>query len=242
MRTNAIFGRHGRLLARLALCVAVGMALGSGAFAAEVKAGGGAIGPGQGTIGGGTSANRGGAGGVSNPDPGGPAGNFGEPGASTGPAGQASTRPGYLGGRTATTPVEPVEVRVLTRQDLGRCDMTSNRLVSAEQRMAGPNLARIDYGAGVVAPDLRGRDPGAVRSMLAGYQEELAKSRPDPALAGTYLGIAAVDEVTAGKVYEVSEALCVPVSVDMAEAIATVAEAQRQKLSDNRNGPAVTGK
>lgn len=242
MRTNATLGRHGRLLARLALCLAVGMALGPGAFAAEVKAGGGAIGPGQGTIGGGTAANRGGAGGVSNPDPGGPAGSFGEPGASTGPAGQANTRPGYLGGRTATTPVEPVEVRVLTRQDLGQCDMTSNRLVPAEQRMAGPNLARIDYGAGVVAPDLRGRDPGAVRSMLAGYQEELAKIRPDPALAGTYLGIAAVDEVTAGKVYEVSEALCVPVTVDLAEAIATVAEAQRQKLSENRNGPAVTSK
>jgi hypothetical protein len=48
--------------------------------------------------------------------------------------------------------------------------------------------------------------------------------------------------VISAKVYQVSEALCVPVSVDMAEAIATVAEAQRQKLSDNRNGPAVTGK
>jgi len=48
--------------------------------------------------------------------------------------------------------------------------------------------------------------------------------------------------VISAKVYQVSEALCVPVSVDMAEAIATVAEAQRQKLNERRNGPAVTAK
>ena len=97
-----------RVVARLVFCAVALLAGIAAASAAEMKSGGGSLGPSQGTVGGGViGSNRGGAGGVSNPDPGGPAGSFGGPEASAGPRATTSSRPGYLGGRVdETVPVE----------------------------------------------------------------------------------------------------------------------------------------
>jgi len=42
-----------------------------------------------------------------------------------------------------------------------------------------------------MAPNVQGRRQGSLHALLASYQEELEKGRPDPMLAGVYLGIAA---------------------------------------------------
>lgn len=228
-----------RLLTRMALCAAVVLISASGAPAAETRAGGGAIGPSQGTAGGGViGANRGGASGISNPSPGGPAGSFGGSEGTVGPRATTNSRPGYLGGRiTDTTPgtdPPPAAAVAATSQQLGHCDLTANRMLTPEQRMVGGNGRRLQYGSSVMAPNVQSRHQGSLHALLASYQEELEKSRPDPMLAGVYLGIAANVPVSAREVSALSEALCVPVDANVAEQIASVAEAQRQKLAGEK--------
>lgn len=247
MRTYNSSVMDRRLSLRLALsaavlCAAALLAGISAAPAAEMKSGGGAIGPSQGTVGGGVAgSNRGGAGGVSNPDPGGSAGSFGSPGSSSGPNATSNVRPGYLGGRVQETvpggddPTDPGVINPLatdtaTARQLGQCDLSATRGLTPEQRIAGWNGRRLQYGSSMIASKAEGRYRGSRYVMLASYQEELGKGRPDAVLAGTYLGIAAETPVTVRAVSELSDALCVPVSADLAERIAIIAEAQRQKL------------
>ncbi len=66
--------------------------------------------------------------------------------------------------------------------------------------------------------------------LLANFQGELAKSRPDPVLAGSYIGLIAGSSVTKQIVLEISRVLCVPVSDSQAEGIAAAAEAQRRSM------------
>lgn len=224
-----------RVVARLVFCVVALLAGIAAASAAEMKSGGGLLGPSQGTVGGGViGSNRGGAGGVSNPEPGGSAGSFGGPGASAGPRATTSSRPGYLGGRVdETVPGEPTVTEVSTIinvQQLGQCDL-STRSISPDQRLAGGNRQRLQYGSSIIAPKAGGRYRGSRHVMLASYQEELGKGTPDVVLAGTYLGIVAETPVTARSVSDLSNVLCVPVSADMADRIAAIAEAQREKLA-----------
>ena len=91
--------------------------------------------------------------------------------------------------------------------------------------------SRLQYGSGFIAPKTGGHYRGSRHVMLASYQEELGKGTPDVVLAGTYLGIAAETTVTARSVSDLNEVLCVPVSAALADRIADIAEAQRQKLA-----------
>jgi len=138
---------------------------------------------------------------------------------------------------TTTLPTEPGSNNLLSTMhpqeflQLGRCDVSATRGLKPEQRMVGSNGRRLQYGSSMITSKTAGRYRTSRHVMLAGYQEELGKSKPDAVLAGTYLGIVADTPVTARTVAELNHALCVQVSEDLMERIATIAEAQRQKLA-----------
>lgn len=197
------------------------------------SAGGGAIGPSQGTVGGGHTgaANQGGAGG-GNPSPGADAGNLG----GTGGEGSAtvSARPGYVGGREVPSDGGDVPVVSHTEVSLTQIAMTCSYVtpqgMSPEARLGGDNGARLGAVSAHFMPAGDEAAARAGRSLLAGYQEALAGEQHDPVLAGTYLGLLAKTEVTADAVQQVSASLCVPIGLDEAEAIANIAEGQRLKI------------
>lgn len=202
--------------------------------------GGGAQGPSQGSVGGGHTgaANPGGAGGVPNPAAGTGAGGYG------GSAGEGNsvtnTRAGYLGGRTVPDDggdgsgggtVTPHDVVPPTLEALASsCPHAEPVGLGPQARIAGENVARLGAVSANLNPvaDLATLQSSA--ALLAGYQEALAGPKPDPMLAGTYLGLVAREPVTADAVRHVSASLCVPVGTDQATAIAHIAEGQRQKL------------
>jgi hypothetical protein len=188
------------------------------------------------------ASNQGGAGGVSNPTPGADAGQFG---GSAGEGRSANTkRAGYLGGRAAPDDgggggggeggggtVTPYMAAPPTLEALAAsCPYAEPIGIGPQGRIAGENVARL---AAVGANLNPAADRAALQSsaaLLAGYQEALADPKPDPMLAGTYLGLVAKEPVTADAVQHVSASLCVPVGIDQATAIAHIAEGQRQKL------------
>lgn len=197
---------------------------------------GSALGPSGGAIGGGVSgaSNRGGAAGVSNPSPGGSPSSLGGPAQSSGPQSTETSRSGYLGGR-ATEPVtpppptpQPPGTLTLTVAQFGKCPTLSGGN-SPQARMSGNNNGRINAVAHYLTQGQARQTNATTHYLLADMQEELEKPQPDVTLAATYLGIAAGVPVTPALVSEVSESLCSPVSRSMAEAIAPIAETQRQR-------------
>jgi hypothetical protein len=178
---------------------------------------------------GGSAANRGGAAGVANPDPGGgaaePAGPLG------GPAGTTTRRPGYLGGRaTEGGGGGTVVVVPPPRATEFSCHDVNPSAMSPVGRMSGENVERIDGARKTVHP-ARGAGRGqSARFLLASFQEELAKPAPDFELAGTYLGMASGQPVTAEVALRVSEILCVPLDKAQAANVSAVAEGQRLRL------------
>lgn len=215
------------------------------------QAGGGSSGPSQGTLGGGHTGatNQGGAGGISNPDPGSGAGNFG------GNAGEGSsttnTRPGYLGGRAGSDDgggggggtVTPYSAPPVTLESLAAsCPYAEPMGVGPEGRIAGENVMRLGAAGAYLNPRADAATLQSSASMLAGYQDALSGAKPDPVLAGTYLGLVAKEPVTADAVQRVSASLCVPVGIDQATAIANIAEGQRQKLERDLQAKAAAPK
>jgi len=229
--------------------------------AQQPKNGGGALGPASGTVGGGATgaANPGGASGTSNPSPGGTPSTLGSPGQSAGPRGTETSRPGYLGGRTADAeppippppPPGPGEVVTITDYNaaappaqggaatiteynatlFGDCP-TPTVAASPQRRMSGSNEGRIEAVARYLTHRAGAKD-ATVRYLVANIQEELEKQKLDLALIGTYFGIASRSRVTQGLVEDVSASLCAPVTGSAAMSIAEVAEAQRVKLRED---------
>lgn len=121
-----------------------------------------------------------------------------------------------------------------------RCDDVGGNL-SAAKRIAGRNLERINgVHAMVVRP---GVQPDTVAPfLLANFQEELEKGEPDLQLAGVYFGTAAAQPVTPELVQKAGAMLCVEVDAGEAEAIAAVAEDQRQGKTTVRVGATAKAK
>ncbi|HVC11419.1 MAG TPA: hypothetical protein VNE59_07270 [Burkholderiales bacterium] len=200
----------------------------------------------QGTVGGGATgaANRGGASGAMNPSPGGSPAEAGGPAGSQGPSGTVTRRPGYLGGRSTGTDdgdsdssggtSTTTTINMTTPRGPGsevNCHDVSPAGMSATERLSGANMERIEDVRALVGGRSGQARVRPSRYLLANFQEELAKPRPDLTAAATYLGIAAQEPVTAELVLRASQLLCVPVSNAEAASISTAAESQRLKLN-----------
>ena len=114
----------------------------------------------------------------------------------------------------------------------GRCEGVGAKM-SASDRIAGRNLARISSAQSAIVP--AGVKPETVAPfLLANLQEELEKPKPDLQLAGVYLGTAAAQPVTPQVVKQVGSALCVAIGDAPASTIAAAAEEQRIGKSTRR--------
>ncbi len=146
---------------------------------------------------------------------------------SNGPGSESTTttRAGYLGGRSleSDAPVEPAS-GAATFSAPGAAGCT-NVVVSG---FARDNVSRYRQSAAMLGSS--SEDPDSQDYLLANLQGELAKSAPDPVLAGSYIGLIAGNSVTKQTVLEISRVLCVPVSEHQAEGIAAAAEAQRRSM------------
>lgn len=98
--------------------------------------------------------------------------------------------------------------------------------LTAGQRLQGKNLARLQAVEARLAPGLK---PGNTNELhlLSNYQQELEKRKPDPALAGTYLGLASSLPITQPLYRDVNKLLCVSTTRALGSAIRAAAEAAR---------------
>jgi len=110
-----------------------------------------------------------------------------------------------------------------------RCEGVALKMPAADQ-LGSRNLRRLNAARGVVDPELA--ESGRVVSpyLMANLQEELLKPEVDAQLAGTYLGLVAKAPVTADKVKQVGNQLCVRMSDEQAQRIAAAAEKQRNAV------------
>lgn len=108
----------------------------------------------------------------------------------------------------------------------GRCDDVGAG-ITAQAQFSRANLARMSAVFALIAPDAAAAGETPSPWLLANFQSELLKSKPDPLLAGTYLGLVANEPVTPEVVKQAGWRMCAPVGGDQAEAIAQVAEGQR---------------
>ena len=107
-----------------------------------------------------------------------------------------------------------------------RCgDMGS---INAGNRLDGKNLVRFREARSLLAPGVK--LPASAILLLANYQVELEKQKPDPVLAGTYIGNVARLPVTPQLISQVSDGLCVIPPEDKKDEIANVAEEQRLSI------------
>ena len=218
----------------LAVALATAMAPDSG-FAASGSAGGSVKGAprssgGAGTVQGGPSVSPGGVGGI---------------GSSYGPGSTSSERAGYLHGRTLLEPEPPPDDgssddgtpdggtaggTTVPQQvnNLNGCNdfVTTDTTLSA--RLDSSNLARFRRAESLMKKG--GERAGEADYLMASYQEELNKPKPDLLLAGTYLGLVAGAPMTAATIQHISRVLCVPISHDQALGIARAAEGQRRSM------------
>lgn len=112
-----------------------------------------------------------------------------------------------------------------------RCDDHAPGRITGWQRFAGQNMARIDRIVLAIAPTVSGNDYMTVAHLVANFQEEMEKQKPDALLAGTYLGLASRgSEVTPQSVTNLTFGLCVPVDTRQANEIAQAAAAQKLAL------------
>ncbi|MBW4090359.1 MAG: hypothetical protein HIU82_04490 [Proteobacteria bacterium] len=103
--------------------------------------------------------------------------------------------------------------------------------LSMRQRHEGGNLARLRAADAELAPGFAAGTARTGLDLLAAYQEELEKRRPDVALAASYLAVASAVPITAARYRQVNALLCVSTTRTIAHAIATAAEAQRQQMA-----------
>lgn len=101
--------------------------------------------------------------------------------------------------------------------------------MTQEQRLSGKNLERLRAAQSELAP---GFAPESVKTglyLLADYQEELEKRRPDVTLAASYLALASTVPVTAARFRDVNALLCVSTAKVTAESIQKLAESLRKQ-------------
>lgn len=113
----------------------------------------------------------------------------------------------------------------------GRCDNVGALASNPMLRITGENLGRLTQVAAMLSPQF---DPEKATSAsspiyaIAVYQEELENAKPDLVRAGTYLGAVARVRVTSTLVERANAFLCVPTDAALDQAIAAIAEKQRE--------------
>ena len=103
--------------------------------------------------------------------------------------------------------------------------------LSEQQRLEGHNLQRLKAAQAELAP---GFEAGAATTevrLIAAYQEELEKRRPNIDLSASYLATASAVPITAGRLRQVNALLCVSTTSALAKAIGSAAEAQRRQMA-----------
>lgn len=106
-----------------------------------------------------------------------------------------------------------------------RCEGVGGQ-TSAAKRIDGRNLSRIN-GVHALVVGNAVQPEKVAPFLIANFQEEMEKAKPDVRLAGVYLGTVASQPVTPDTVLRAGAALCVSVDAKQAEAIAAAAEEQR---------------
>jgi hypothetical protein len=103
--------------------------------------------------------------------------------------------------------------------------------LSPRARLEGANLQRLQAAQGELAPGFAAGDNRTGLDLLAGYQEQLEKSRPDSLLAASYLALVSAVPINLARIRLVNALLCVSTTKSMASRIATQAEAERKQLA-----------
>ncbi len=101
--------------------------------------------------------------------------------------------------------------------------------LTQQERLNGINLDRLRAAQMELAP---GFAPETVKTglyLLADYQEELEKRRPDAVLAANYLALASTVPITATRYRDVNALLCVSTTQSLAASIQKMAEAFRKQ-------------
>jgi len=119
----------------------------------------------------------------------------------------------------------------------GSCDDLSAEAVKSGNRLKGRNLVRINIAGAYLASDVtvaKIEKSGSPRRNLANYQEELEKPSPDTTVAGIYLGLVSMHEITPEVIHRINAILCVKTGPQQAAAIARIAEEQRQSIANHK--------
>ena len=144
------------------------------------------------------------------------------------PAHAADTSTPYGGPRPATQapPMQAPSPHAATWCE----DHVLGRLTE-EQRMAGRNLQRLKAAQSELAPGFNAGAAMTELRLIAAYQEELEKRKPNIDLSASYLAMASAVPITDGRVRQVNALLCVSTTRTMAKAVVTAAEAQRRQMT-----------
>lgn len=102
--------------------------------------------------------------------------------------------------------------------------------LSDSKRLKGANLQRLRAAQAELAPGFAAGGARTGLDLLAGYQEQLERARPDTVLAANYLALVSTVPITLGTLRTVNALLCVSTTRAAAAHIVAAAEAVRQKL------------
>ncbi len=100
-----------------------------------------------------------------------------------------------------------------------------------KERLHGANLMRLRAAQNELAPGFVPDSATTGLQLLAGYQEELGKARPDALLAASYLAQVSTIPITAERYRRVNALLCVSTTPALAREIVTEAESQRERMA-----------
>lgn len=103
--------------------------------------------------------------------------------------------------------------------------------ITETQRLDGANLERLRAAQAELAPGFAAGTSKTELYLLADYQAELGKRRPDTILAANYLALASAVPITAERYRQVNALLCVSTTAGQAMAIQSMAETLRQQGS-----------
>lgn len=133
-----------------------------------------------------------------------------------------------------TTPTTDAVMKLLNNKEQnaislpGRCGTHPINGLGPRERMKGANLEFLKTAQIYLAPDFKpGRETTGLH-LIADYQEELEKVKPDATLAGAYLALVATRPVTQEMVARTNAILCVTATS------ALIAEIARNASSDRR--------
>ncbi len=103
--------------------------------------------------------------------------------------------------------------------------------LAERERLQGSNLMRLRAAQDELAPGFAAGTATTGLRILADYQDQLGKPRPDASLAASYLAQVSTVPITAARLLRVNALLCVSTTRALARKIEIGAEAQRQQMS-----------